>query len=181
MKSQDKCQALIDNDDTSAAHGAVEPNRTEAERFLTLLDETADGFTFQTFDDSKDRHNSELARVLHGTLDEHYNTLASLNKLGAGVFVTVNRTDLKGRKKENIIGIRAVFQEADRSDVPLLPFAPHLSVESSPGKYHRYSNSRRLIFQRDACLILATVEENVILKHSFKNFSPGIAVTATSW
>jgi hypothetical protein len=37
------------------------------------------------------------------------------------------------------------------------------------------SNSRRLIFQRDACLILATVEENVILKHSFKNFSPGIA------
>ena len=79
-----------------------------------------------------------LARVLHGTLDEHWDELVRLNRAGAGVFVTVNETDLKGRKKENITRIRALWQEADRGDEPTLPFEPHITVESSPGKYHRY-------------------------------------------
>jgi hypothetical protein len=110
----------------------------EAERFLTTLDEDADRWTFQTIDDDKSRRDLSLTRTLHGTLEEHRELLTTLNAAGAGIFVTVNRTDFTGRKLENITGIRALWQEADRGDEPPLPMEPHITVESSPGRYHRY-------------------------------------------
>lgn len=114
------------------------PNREAAERFLTLLDEDTDAFTFQTFDEDKERKNGALAKIFHGTLEQHWEALCQLNQLGAGVFVTVNATDGQGRKTENIMRVRAVWLEADRGDEPALPMEPHITVESSPGKYHRY-------------------------------------------
>ncbi len=48
---------------------APKPDRPKAERFLTLLDPGATFFTFQTFDDDKERKDPKLARVMHGTLD----------------------------------------------------------------------------------------------------------------
>ena len=114
------------------------PDRDQAERFLRLLDEDAERFTFQTFDDSKDRKDHRLVRVLHGTLAEHWQELCRLNEAGAGIFVTVQETDLRGRKKENIVRVRAIFQEADRPGCPELPTPAHIEVESSPGKFHRY-------------------------------------------
>ncbi len=113
-------------------------DREQAERFLTLLDEEADGFSFQTFDDNKNRKDPRLVHVLHGTLDEHWRELCRLNQAGAGIFVTVNETDLRGRKKENIVRVRVIFQEADRPGCPGLPTVPHIVAESSPGKFHRY-------------------------------------------
>jgi RecA-family ATPase len=110
-----------------------------ARRFLTSLDEEAEAFTFQTFTDRKDRPLPDpLARTLTGNLEELHETLVSLNEAGAGVFVTVNETDGTGRRKENIVRVRALWQEADRGDEPELPLEPHIVVESSPGKYHRY-------------------------------------------
>lgn len=116
------------------------PDKSAAQRYLTLLDEAADAFTFQTFDDNKERKGKDnnLARILNGTLDEHFDELAELNRRGAGVFITVNQTDLKGRKLGNIVRPRCVFQEADRTGAPVPPIAPHIVVESSPGKFHRY-------------------------------------------
>ena len=114
------------------------PEKDQAERFLTLLDEEAERFTFQTFDDSKDRKDNRLVRVLHGTLAEHWQELCRLNQVGAGVFIAVQETDLRGRKKGNIVRVRAIFQEADRPGCPELPTKPHIEVESSPGKHHRY-------------------------------------------
>ncbi len=116
------------------------PDKAAAQRYLTLLDELADEFTFQTFDDNKERKvkDGDLARIFNGTLDQHYNQLVELNQRGAGVFVTVNQTDLKGRKLGNMIRPRCVFQEADRPNTPPPSLDPHIEVESSPGKFHRY-------------------------------------------
>ena len=113
-------------------------DKLQAEKFLTLLDEGQERFTFQTFDDQKNRDDKSLVRVLHGTFEEHYTTLANLNRQGAGVYVTVNETDLKGRRLENIVRPRAVFQEADRPGTPEPPLTSHIVVESSPRKFHRY-------------------------------------------
>jgi len=110
----------------------------EADAFLKLLDPSAASFTFQTFDDNVDVRSLSLARVLHGSLEKHWGTLVALNKKGAGVFVTVNKTDGKGRKKENIVGIRAIWIEADNGIAPDLPITPHIKVETSPGNYHLY-------------------------------------------
>lgn len=115
------------------------PDLQQAERFLTLLAE-GEPVTFQTFDDTKQKR-SNLARILHGTLAGHSDELLRLNSAGAGVFVTVNETNLRGREAADIVRVRALF--ADLDGVPLEPvmaceLVPHIIVESSPGKWHAY-------------------------------------------
>lgn len=115
----------------------LEPDEKQAQRFLNLLDEGEEKFTFQTFDDSSAKR-SDLARVLNGTLEEHWPFLVVMNRRGAGIFVTINKTDLRGRKKKNVTQIRALWQEDDDKSAIQLPVEPHMIVQSSPGKYHRY-------------------------------------------
>lgn len=83
---------------------------------MHLLDNTTDQFTFQTFSESpeakeqRDEYRKRTgnktadpyAKVLHGTLDDHGDTLGTLNAAGAGIYVTVNRTDFGGRSEGNI-------------------------------------------------------------------------------
>ena len=112
----------------------------EARRFLAQLDPQATRWTFQTFDDDDAKRDS-LARILHGTLDQHAARLTRLNDRGAGIFVTINETDGTGRKKDNIIRIRAVFADLDGAPLDLVyEFGrqPHVIVETSPGRWHAY-------------------------------------------
>jgi len=110
----------------------------EAKKFLQVLDPSG-RFTFQTFSEGQRKNGCPLTRILHGTFEEHKETLIFLNRSGAGIFVTVGRTDGSGRKKENITGIRAVFLDLDGVPLPEeWPLKPHLIIESSPGKYHAY-------------------------------------------
>src|SRR5262245_6337687 len=74
-----------------------------------------------------------LARVTHDP-----NEVVRLYEQGAGVYVTVNETDLRGRKSENIIRVRAVWQEDDDGFDGALPLEPSMVVETSPGHFHRY-------------------------------------------
>ena len=116
------------------------PNLQQAQSFLTALDEDSDAWSFQTFDDGPNK-NKTLIRQFHGSLDHHAADLATLNDQGAGIFVTVNQTNGKGRKKADITRIRALFVDLDGS--PLGPVQnaanePHIVVESSPGRYHAY-------------------------------------------
>ena len=109
-----------------------------AERFLQALDPQG-SFTFQTFDDNHNRKRRDLTGVLHGTYSKNQAELERLNREGAGIFVTVNRTDLQGRKAENVIGIRAVFLDLDGSPLPEeWPIEPQMIVESSPGRWHAW-------------------------------------------
>ena len=109
----------------------------KAKTFLKRLAPEDTQFTFQTFDDGV-KNDKKLVHVLHGTLDKHLQKLIQLNKKGAGVYVTVNTTDLKGRKKENMIGVRTLWCEQDHGEVPDFPIAPHMRIKSSRGKYHHY-------------------------------------------
>jgi len=74
--------------------------------------------TIQTYDDAG-KGRQGLVRVIHCQCFENVaSELARLNDLGAGIFVTVNATDGRGRKKENIIRVRAVFVDADCTASP---------------------------------------------------------------
>jgi hypothetical protein len=108
----------------------------EARQFLRLLDPAAARFTFQTFQDRPTETpitKPELARVTHDARDLHH-----LHQAGAGIYVCVNRTDLRGRKAENITDVRAIWQEADDGYSGPFPLAPSMEIESSPGHAHRY-------------------------------------------
>jgi hypothetical protein len=117
----------------TAAASAPARDRATAGRFLHLLDAAAKDFTFQTFDDDRTNSNGLLTRI---TSDR--NEILNLYERGAGVYVTVNETDLTGRKSENVKRIRAVWQEDDEGHGGLFPLDPSIVVESSPKKFHRY-------------------------------------------
>ncbi len=116
------------------------PDLAQAQAFLTALDEGAASWTFQTFADDKSG-NRELTRLLHGDLSTHAEALAKLNERGAGVFVTINETDGKGRRKGNITRTRALFVDLDGAPIEPLRSSqapPQIVVESSPGRFHAY-------------------------------------------
>ena len=90
----------------------------DAHRFLERLAPNQP-YTFQTFDDDKERKNQSLVRILHGTLDDVLVELTNINASGGGIFVCINATDFKGRRTENVTSIRANF--ADLDGAPLEP------------------------------------------------------------
>ncbi|NQV70990.1 MAG: PriCT-2 domain-containing protein [Pseudohongiella sp.] len=114
----------------------MNPDYEEAKSFLSLLDEKATSFTFQTFDDNIDHKNPSLTRLIHGTLEACWTELVELNQKGAGVFISVNETDGKGRRKENIVRIRCLWVDDDGDGEK--PNFSHITVETSPGKHHYY-------------------------------------------
>lgn len=105
-------------------------------RYLHLLDPNAVEFTFQTFDDDKNRKDRRLAQIW--ILSEPNDELCELQRAGAGIFVTVNETNGKGRKSEHIIRIRAIWQEDDEGFEGTFPIPPSLVVLTSEGKFQRY-------------------------------------------
>jgi len=119
-------------------NGPLQIDFEQAKRYLNLLDPQASEFVFQTFDDSKSRKDPRLAGIKGGSFQQVQAWLAGKNGSGAGVFVTVNETDGKGRKLENITRIRAIWHEEDTSCGIDFPVEPHITIESSPGKFHRY-------------------------------------------
>jgi hypothetical protein len=117
--------------------------------FLKALDSTATRFTFQLFRDPKHRKNEPHPRGLrlihHCTADEAcaFTTEWNTPEHGYGVYVTINATDFGGRKRENVIRVRAVCGDAD-NNLPelaarlkgLLP--PSAIVQSSRGRAQFY-------------------------------------------
>jgi RepB DNA-primase from phage plasmid/Protein of unknown function (DUF3987) len=122
------------------------PDLAEAERFLNLLDPEAEKFTFQTFAEAKGvKGNKRGAAIIrHGSLDDHADELTRAQAAGSYVGVMVQEGDgithqgeNSCRTKASVKRIRAVFQEDD-GDGRDLPLEPHIVVQSSPGKFHRY-------------------------------------------
>jgi hypothetical protein len=111
-------------------------DREAPRRFLRLLDPSAANFTFQTFDD--DRRNGHGPNGALARDTSNRDEVRRLYALGAGVFVTINATDLTGRKSENIKRVRAIWQEDDKGHGGPFPLDPSLVIESSPGHFHRY-------------------------------------------
>ncbi|MGA8163966.1 MAG: hypothetical protein WB791_02950 [Waddliaceae bacterium] len=116
----------------------------QARQFLDCLEDDPGLFTFQIFDDKN--HKKVIPQILHGSFEKNRDALVHANsQQTAGVFVTVNQTDLKGRRAENVTAIRAYDVDLDDpKKAPLQPvlegpLEPHLVVQSSTvGKYHAY-------------------------------------------
>jgi len=107
-------------------------------RFVNTLDPDTDMFDFRII------FNDGIAKKLRGTLKELSRQLKSANTDGAGIYVTINKSDGLGTKKENIILIRAIMLDYDDPDrnnlaeIRSLPIKASLIVNTSPGKYHAY-------------------------------------------
>jgi hypothetical protein len=147
-----------------------------ARQFLQLLDPAAQGFTVQTFADGQT--NDSLARSNPGR-DE----VLRLYQRGAGIYITVNQTDLTGRKSENIKRIRAIWQEDDEGHGGPFPLDPSLVVESSPGHFHRYwlVADDWPADEQGRADFAAVMERMVVSYGSDKNAKRHFACLACSW
>jgi hypothetical protein len=147
--------------DLSAA--AAAHDKDMARDFLSCLDPKADRFTFQFFADGGDRY----ARIFHGTLDEVWPKVQTLNTptRGVGVFVAINETDFKGRRNENIVRVRAVFVDADTNEqvrsceetLTACGVTPSLIVSSGRGVHYYF-------FTDIPCGSFRGFQENLIRK-----------------
>lgn len=95
--------------------------------------------TWQTFDDGPHKR-PELARILHGTLAHVGRGLEAANVAGSGVFVAVNETDGKGRKKASVRRVRASFVDCDGFEPSSFHLPPSIVVRSGRGM-HAYWNT----------------------------------------
>jgi uncharacterized protein (DUF927 family) len=99
-------------------------------------------FHFQTFDDKKSKART-YAKHWSQSIDEGAENLENLNTKGAGVFISVNATDGKGRKKANITDLRGWHCDIDTKDAKnpfdlnRPPLAPTMAVRT-PGGWHLY-------------------------------------------
>jgi len=122
--------------DQTASTNVPPRDRDAASRFLRFLDPSAQDFTFQTFDDDRSNGHVSNGKLARDTSDR--NEVLGLYERGAGVFITINKTDLTGRKSENIKAIRSIWQEDDGGHGGPFPLDPSCVVESSPGHFRRY-------------------------------------------
>lgn len=64
--------------------------------------------------------------------------LVRLNRLGYGIFVTVNETDGDGVKKENVTRVRAVWADWDHGLPDTIPVPPSCVISTSTGRSQAY-------------------------------------------
>ena len=108
-----------------------------AQAFIAALAGRDSPVTFQTF--SEREGTTCRPMVKHGSLSKHGDTLRKANEAGAGVFVTINETNLRGRKASDVLKVRAVFADFDGAPLPeTFPLRPNAIIESSPSKWHAY-------------------------------------------
>jgi hypothetical protein len=96
----------------------------EAQCFLRLLDPAAAAFTFQTFQDKPSGApitKPELARVTQDARDLHHH-----HQAGAGIYVCVNRTDLRAAK----LRMSSASAPFGRRQIPDMPDRSRLSPRS---------------------------------------------------
>lgn len=112
------------------------PDLDQARAFLRALNPHDDWFTFQYFAEAA--RCTVRPRILHARFDDTARTLAAVNADGAGIFVTVNRTDGRGRTAANVTALRALFIDCDGPRIRSLALPPSISVETSPMRGHHY-------------------------------------------
>ena len=104
-----------------------------------------DTFVFQTFDDSPQKRGG-LTKTFYGTIEEHYDDLMSLNEKGAGVFVTVNRTDGPSRKADNIVARTAHFADSDNGPIDIVVAKNNFYVYALNAKSSTIGEYQRTLF-----------------------------------
>jgi hypothetical protein len=112
-------------------------DKSQIEHFLRLLIRDDKWATIQTFTDREGKPSPDplakvftVSRITRPVLDKYVD--------GAGIWVTINETNGKGRKKADIVRVRAVWQEDDDGFEGEFPLEPSLVIETSPGHFHRY-------------------------------------------
>ena len=107
----------------------------EVSKFFRVPYPADSKFTFQTFSKTDPTIN---AKILHGSLDDHWSTLQESNSAGSGVYTMVNPGNGSGRNNDSVVSITNLLLDLDGSSVePVLavPVRPHVILATSDGRF----------------------------------------------
>ncbi len=71
-------------------------------------------------------------------MNDKFRELCRLNERKYGIYLTINETDGKGVKNENITGIRALWADWDHGAPDEVPLQPSFTVRTSPNRMQAY-------------------------------------------
>lgn len=94
--------------------------------------------TWQLFADRaewKPGNRDPLKAIRHGSVHELAPWLAQQNSCGAGIFLTVQATDLQGRESQNVVALRALFVDWDGEPTRAPALPPSFIVHSGTGPH----------------------------------------------
>jgi len=95
--------------------------------------------TFQHYFDPDDLPKRKgLATHFTNRLNESLDYLLEMQKHLCGIYVTVNKTDGKGRKEKNVIGYRNFFVDYDDSTEPSWTIPPTCTTKRGPRNGHGF-------------------------------------------
>lgn len=110
-------------------------DRTQADRHVSALDRQGIPHLFAVIPEAPGAPG--IVRHLHGSFAEAADQLDDAQRMGCGVFVTVNEMHGRRRIKASVARTRAVWCERDQPG-PRLPLDPSLRIRTSPGRGHDY-------------------------------------------
>ena len=119
---------------TTAPHNqsrtTLKPDQRSASHHIKLLTGRKNAkVMFQVFSDKKGAGRKAWCK--YGRLRDVWKDLIEAQKEGCGVYVTINETDGRGRKSQNIARILALAVDLDGTPLPLrYQLPPHLVTQS---------------------------------------------------
>jgi len=103
----------------------------QARQFIKLVhgDENKN-VCWQVFHDSKTTQDTlNKSETFHAPVDDCVDYFNAVQAHNYGVYVTLNKTDGKGREEENIVGYRVLFADLDNLAIPEFPIQPHMITQ----------------------------------------------------
>ena len=112
----------------------------QAQRFIELLHGNSNQpVCWQVFHDSKSTVDAlKQPTTFHAKVDDCVEYINQIQAHNYGVYITLNKTDGKGREEHNIVGYRTIFADIDNMALPKLPIQPHLVTQRDELHSHCY-------------------------------------------
>ena len=140
----------------------------QAQRFIQLLHgDASQPQCWQVFHDSKVSVDAlKQPTTFHAKLEDCVEYFNGVSNHNYGIYVTLNKTDGKGRNEENIVGYRTIFADIDNAVLPKFPIQPHLVTQRDSMHSHAYWFVKGLVtddqfkrYQKQVAMFLGSDEQ----------------------
>jgi len=114
-------------------------NADQIRHFIRLLTgNESTPVTWQVYYDPKGLKRDDLAAQFVATYQQALPFLIQSQNNQCGVYIGLNGSDGKGRKKANIVNFRALFADFDNIDQPVWPIPPHFITQRDATHGHAF-------------------------------------------
>lgn len=114
-------------------------NADQIRHFIRLLTgDASKPVTWQVYYDPKGLKRDDLAAQFVATFDQAFTFLTQSQNNQCGVYIGLNGSDGRGRKKSNIVDFRALFADFDNIEQPNWPVKPHFVTQRDTTHGHAF-------------------------------------------